>query len=74
MSCYTYCPLIVIAYNESRQLSVQKGEKKSQSQVAANPWHKMEGERETNQHEPNKQTHEKHTDQLSLPQARWSQC
>ena len=45
-----------------------------QSQVVASPWHQEEEERDTNQHAQNKQTHEKHTDQLSFPKAKWSQC
>ena len=40
-----------------------------QSEAAANHWHPKE-ERKVVQ---NKQMHEKHIDQLSLPQARWSQ-
>ena len=45
-----------------------------QSQFAANPWHQQEEKRDTNQHAQNKQTHEKHADQLSLPQVWQSQC
>ena len=41
-----------------------------QSQVAANPWHQEEEERNTNQHMQNKQMHEKLTEQVSRPQAR----
>ena len=40
-----------------------------QSQVAANPWHIEEAEWDANQHAQNNHTHEKLTDQLSLPQA-----
>ena len=36
-----------------------------QSQVAANPWHHKEEENDKNQHAQNKQTYQKHTDQLS---------
>ena len=36
------------------------------SQVAANPWHQEEEERDTNHHTQKKQTNEKHTGQLSL--------
>ena len=42
-----------------------------QSQTAANHRHKQEV---INEHAQNKQTHEKHTEQLRLPLARWSQC
>ena len=31
-----------------------------------NPWHQEEEERDTNHHEQNRQTHEKHIEQLSL--------
>ena len=41
-----------------------------QSQDAANPWHKEEEKMDTSQHAQNRQTHEKHTDELSLPQAK----
>ena len=40
------------------------------SQVAANLCHQGEEEGYINQHAQNKQTPEKHTDQVSLPQAR----
>ena len=40
------------------------------SQVTASSSHQGEEERDTNQHTQNKQTHEKHTEQLSFPQAR----
>ena len=41
-----------------------------QSQVAANPWHQEEEERDTNQYAKSKQMHKKHTDQLSIPKAK----
>ena len=46
-----------------------------QSQVAAKRRHQEEEKKdEINVCKINKQMHEKHIDQLSLPQARWSQC
>ena len=45
-----------------------------QSQTAANPRHKEEEKKDKNIHAQNKQMHEKHKDQLPLPQASWSQC
>ena len=46
-----------------------------QSQTAANTRHQEEEKNDkTNTYKTNKQMHEKHTDQLPLPQARWSQC
>ena len=55
----------------------QKGIKKSLGSATitsrANLWHQEEEERDTNQHAQNKRTHEKLTDQLSLPKSRQSQ-
>ena len=45
----------------------------SQSQVVANPWHLEEEEIDTNQHAQDIQMHEKHADQPSLTQARWTE-
>ena len=44
-----------------------------QSQAAANPWHQEEEKKDQHQRVQNKQMHEKHNDQLSLAQKRWSQ-
>ena len=41
-----------------------------QSHVAANLLHQEEEERDTNQQVQNKQMHEKHIDQFSVPQAK----
>ena len=54
---------------------IKKGKKKlpggvPQSHVAANLLHQEEEERDTNQQVQNKQMHEKHTDQFSVPQAK----
>ena len=45
-----------------------------QSQTTANPRQHEEEKNDKNQHAQNKQMHEKYTDQLPLPQAKWSQC
>ena len=45
-----------------------------QSHITANPRHQEEEKNVKKQHVQNKQMHEKHTDQLPLTQARWSQC
>ena len=58
----------------------QKGEQKSpgtpQAEVAAYLWHQEEEKKVTqiNVCLANKQMHDKHKDQLPLPQARWSKC
>ena len=46
-----------------------------QSQTAANPWHQVD-EKKGQKHARAKQTnmYKKHKDQLTLPQARWSEC
>ena len=44
------------------------------SQTVANPRHQEEKKKDRNIHAQNKQMHEKHKDQLPLPQVRWSEC
>ena len=39
----------------------------TQSQDAANHWHQEEEKKDRNEHMQNKQMHEKHVDQLSVP-------
>ena len=47
-----------------------------QTEVTANPWHQEEDweQAQINVCITNKQMHDKHKDQLPLPQARWSKC
>ena len=45
-------------------------------EATANPWHQEEEKKDKKNKacKISKQLHEKHTDQLFLPQVRWSQC
>ena len=49
----------------------RKVQEEPQAEVAANPWHQVE---EKKWHIAYKQMHDKHKDQLPLPQAMWSKC
>ena len=46
----------------------------TQSQTAANSRYLKEAKNDKNWYMQNKQKHEKHIDQIPLPQERWSQC
>ena len=54
----------------------RKAQEVPQAEIEANLWHQEE-EKKVSQNNvciANKQMHDKHKDQLPLPQARWSKC
>ena len=55
----------------------RKVQEEPQAEVAANTWHQVEEKKKVTQINvciANKQMHDKHKDQLPLPQAMWSKC